>query len=79
MIDDTQGDIIEEISDILDDSGLYLEDMIEPTVFVLTDLIAQLNDYKYHDGLVDGVTSLIKSGVEAHCLISAEQANIALN
>ena len=79
MIDDTQGDIIEEISDILDDSGLYLEDMIEPMVFVLTDMIAQLTDYEYHGALLADILKLIKSGVERHCLIAAEADTITIN
>ena len=79
MIMEQQGDVIEALLDVLDESNLRLDYMIEPVVFVVTDLIAQLTDYEYDRELVEDFLELIKSGVERHCLIAAEADTITIN
>lgn len=79
MIMEQQGDVVDAVLDVLDDSNLSLDDLIEPMVFVLTDMIAQLTDYEYHGALLEDILKLIKHGVERHCLIAAEADTITIN
>lgn len=79
MIMEQQGEVVDAVLDILDESGLSLDDLIEPVVFVMTDMIAQLTDYQFNKDLLDDIQKLIKAGVERHCLIAAEADTITIN
>ena len=79
MIADHPHDIIDELTDLLAESELALDELIEPMVFILTDMVAQLTDYEYNEDLVSDFAKLFINGVQHHCLMGADSDTITIN
>lgn len=69
MIREDQQDFIEEITDVMVASDVELGDMLEPLIFILTDVAAQMTE-QINSEFIEDVCKMVHSGYMAQFMIA---------
>lgn len=66
-ISEKQSELIDEIGSCLRDSKVPLAEMLEPVMFVLTDIMSQMTDREAEEEFAKDVAAAIMQGYVFHC------------
>ena len=78
MMTDVQTHLIDSVYDLLEETDVDLEEAVDPILFIATDLLAQMNDYKIDAALANQLALFFLKALHFHCMDDAQAATITI-
>lgn len=74
---DRQGQLADKIAGLLASENLYVDELLDPLVFLVSDVMAQMTERQYDPSFFHDVSELIRGAYEFRC--SCDRANATFN